>query len=144
MKRTPCAPDLVKELLPCGVIIMISNRISAEYGLPEAPKGAIRRMYDEDGLPLVYENENGRLWVDKYYVAYNLCDEGIRYAYLTHHHIKEEYSGYAAAAKARKEPTHLPVEIMKEFNRAAVAMFLKGRRCWAEKRFLENPLSRQK
>ena len=123
---------------------MISNRISAEYGLPEVPRGAIRRMYDENGLPLVYENENGRLWVDKYYIAYTLCNEVIRYAYLTHHHIKEEYSGYAAAAKTRKEPPRLPAEIMKAFNRAAVAMFLKGRRCWVEKKFLENQPSRQK
>ena len=144
MKRAMCVPDMAKEMLPCGVIVMISNRVAVEFDLAEVPRGAIRRMYDEDGLPLVYINENGRLWIDKYYIAYSLRDEVVRYVYLTHHHIKEEYRGYAAVAKERKESIQMPVEIKKAFDRAAVAMFLKGRMCWVEKKYHENPLSRQK
>lgn len=144
MKKAKYAPDRIKEMLPCSAILAIANRISAEFGLPEAPRGAIRHMYDENDLPLIYVNKKGRLWVDKYYIAYSLRDEVVRYVYLTHRHIKEEYQSYASAAKARKETLQMPAEIKRAFDRAAGVMFLKERKVWTEKNIYKNPVSVQK
>ena len=40
-------------------------------------------------VPITLENENGQLWVDKYYLAYRLLDGVTHYVYLSRTHIRE-------------------------------------------------------
>ena len=94
-------------------------------------------------IPITLENENGQLWVDKYYLAYRLLDGVTHYVYLSRTHIREEYRNYQAAAASRDQHFAMPVEYQRIFHKTGFSMFLAGHQIWIEKKFLEKISEKQ-
>ena len=99
------------EMLGCSHIQRLAEYVAAEYGLPRVDRKHVRRMYAQaTPIPITLENENGQLWVDKYYLAYRLLDGVTHYVYLSRTHIREEYRNYQAAAASRDQRFAMPME----------------------------------
>lgn len=98
------------EMLGCSHIQRLAEYVAAEYGLPRVDRKHVRRMYAQaTPIPISLENENGQLWVDKYYLAYRLPDGVTHYVYLSRTHIREEYRNYQAAAASREQRFAMPI-----------------------------------
>lgn len=86
--------------------------VSCALGLPIVPICALRqpeRLY----LPIHLENGNGQIWVDRYYIAYMLRDNVVRYVYLTKRYIREERVG------CKDYPELITREMLDDFREAA-------------------------
>ncbi len=81
------------------------------------------------------ENDTGTLWVDRYYIAYQLGDGDIHYVYLTKHHIREEIISYQTASKERGIKVELSVDIRKQFARALKWMAGSAKDIWINPEF---------
>ena len=112
--------------------------------MPRVDRKHVRRMYAQaTPIPITLENENGQLWVDKYYLAYRLLDGVTHYVYLSRTHIREEYRNYQAAAASRDQRFAMPMEYQRIFHKAGFSMFLAGYQIWIEKKFLEKISEKQ-
>ena len=128
----------------CSHIQRLAEYVAAEYGLPRVDRALVRRMYAQaTPIPISLENENGQLWVDKYYLAYRLPDGVTHYVYLSRTHIREEYRSYQAAAASREQRFAMPVEYQRIFHKVGFSMFLAGHQIWIEKKFLEKISEKQ-
>ena len=132
------------EMLDCSHIQRLAEYVAAEYGLPRVDRKHVRRMYAQaTPIPITLENENGQLWVDKYYLAYRLLDGVTHYVYLSRMHIREEYRNYQAAAASRDQRFAMPMEYQRIFHKAGFSMVLAGHQIWIEKKFLEKISEKQ-
>lgn len=132
------------EMLGCSHIQRLAEYVAAEYGLPRVDRKHVRRMYAQaTPIPITLENENGQLWVDKYYLAYRLPDGVTHYVYPSRTHIREEYRNYQAAAASRDQCFAMPMEYQRIFHKTGFSMFLAGHQIWIEKKFLEKISEKQ-
>ena len=89
--------DNKPQALPCLQITDLAAQIAEKYGLRPVPYSALRRVYDTRfPLPVQTHSPNGQMWVDRYYIAWQLGSGPVRYGYLTRRHIFEELTAYRA------------------------------------------------
>ena len=91
------------DILGSRDVFTIAMHIAVKHQLPrpDYPE-LVKKIRGKYPQPIVLTNDNGRLWVDKHYVAFQLCSQAdVRYEYVTAFHIAEESASYRAAAKAR-------------------------------------------
>ena len=125
------SPDLRSFALPCNTILTLAEKAAAGHGLPAVPAVMFRRQYDmQIPLPIILENENGRMWLDKHYVAVQLRGGDIQYLYVTRQHIHEEYHGYQVARLMRKIKVYVPQEIRQAFTAATRKMNAARKNNW--------------
>ena len=98
-------------------------------------------MYLQGGRwpqPIPVSCADGILWVDKYYVAYQIGNGDVYYTYLSKYHIREEINAYKAASKARGIKLSVPTDILRCFQKAKSIMDRKGTNIWIDPRWEEN------
>lgn len=104
-----------------GRALCKAAELTAElYGLKCPSREAVWKMFNMAGVypqPLISVCDNGMLWVDRYYVAYQIGDGDVHYTYLTRHHIAEECTACKEASKKRGEEITLPTDIRRCFIR---------------------------
>ena len=123
------------QALPCLQITELSAQIAEKYGLRPVPYSALRRVYDTRfPLPVQTRSPNGQMWVDRYYIAWQLGGGPVRYGYLTRRHIFEELAGYRAAAHLRGTPVLLPADVGAAFSSALREMRLQEKNIWISPR----------
>ncbi len=114
--------------LPYYKVLHLANTVSTIYSLPFIPAKTLMQQYStKSPMPIIMENEKGRIWVDKYYIAIQMTDGIVRYVYLTRHHIQEEYQSYLFARRTRRNRVYLPDTIKKEFQSATSKMNRKNK-----------------
>ena len=114
------------QALPCLQITGLAAQVAEKYGLRPVPYSALRRVYDTRfPLPMQTRSPNGQMWVDRYYIAWQLGSGPVRYGYLTRRHIFEELTAYRAAARLRGTPVLLPADIGAAFSSALRQMRLQ-------------------
>lgn len=98
-------------------ILDIADDVADRYGLRRPSYLRMLKEFNSKYLfPMVLNNGNGTLWVDRYYVAYKLSGQTeVRYAYITKFHMLEEMYSYKTASKLRNIRVKLPVDIQKQF-----------------------------
>ena len=103
--------------LPSLGVYRLARIVAQRYGFSWMEYGRVQKQYRERyGLPLVIENDCGMLWIDRYYIAYQLEDGEVHYVYLTKHHIHEEMLSYKEASKERGVKVDLPGDIKQQFS----------------------------
>ncbi len=118
--------------LSIEAIIQLADLISTEYGLEMIHISEFRRHYDnlELELPLIRLNGNGILWMDRYYLAYMLEGQPVRYIYLSRFHIDEEIRACKEVNYCRHSNLRLDPEIEEAFARAYKQMLLSNDSIW--------------
>ena len=61
--------------------------------------------------------DGGMMWVDKYYIAFQLDNGDVQYTYLTRTHIAEECGSYKKASTERGAKISLPPDILACFRK---------------------------
>ncbi len=123
-KREPLA-------LSCRRIMILADVVALRYGLKKVERRDVRWMYDSRvPMPVITRCAEGDLWVDKYYIAYKLMDNVVRYAYLTRHHIHEEMTSFAEVAKARGKVNRIAPDIRSAFDKAYLHMEGNRKNIW--------------
>ena len=118
-----------------NVLQDIVRSTSKKTGLTAPARSDIANMYydcKKFSIPLICVRKNGILWVDKYYVAYQLEDSALHYTYIARYHINEEIAGYRAASRLRGEQVELPDDIRREFLKAQRFMADTHENIWVE------------
>lgn len=117
--------------LPCKQITAIADCTARRYGLRSVTYAVVRAMYDA-AIPLPIHTccVEGDLWVDKFYVAYQISDGQINYAYLTRTHIGEEMGSYMDASTSRRIKLAPPPDVLRCFRRAYAVMEASGENIW--------------
>lgn len=83
--------------------------------------------------PIILDSNNGRMWVDRYYVAYQLDGMAeVKYVYIAKHHVFEEISSYRQASKLRSEDFKPSNGILQQFKCARWEMLAKGCQVWVD------------
>ncbi|MBQ3669550.1 MAG: hypothetical protein II920_10055 [Clostridia bacterium] len=77
--------------------------------------------------PLVLKGEQGRVWLDKYYVACDPGDGRVRYHYITRFHINETLEDIKEARLAGRTGQTLSEETRRAFISALRRMRATGR-----------------
>lgn len=111
----------------------LASETALTNGLAPARREDISRMYyasEKNQFPIIVRCDVGTLWVDKYYVAYQIEDGDVHYTYISKHHISEEICSYRAASRERDSRINLPPDIMKAFREAHYQMQAKGLPYW--------------
>lgn len=62
-----------------------------------------RLLETDTPLPVVIDRGKYRIWIDKYYMAYQKYNGRVRYLYATAAHVREELTGWKLAGKAPDE-----------------------------------------
>ena len=122
------------DILGSRDVFTIAMHIAIKRQLPRPDySGLVKKIRGKYPQPTVLANDNGRLWVDKHYVAFQQCGQAdVRYEYLTAYHIAEETASYRAATKARGMKINLPADIARQFKSAAKHMRVTGTRYWID------------
>ena len=111
-----------------------AREIAAKHRLrtPDYSK-MISEMSGKFPQPVVLANDNGVLWLDRYYVAFQLSGQtDVRYVYITGDHVNEEIASYRAASRARGRNINLPEDVAAQFKRAKRHMRNAGARFWID------------
>ena len=92
-----------------------------------------REMFGKYPQPVILDSHSGRLWIDRYYVAYQLsgCPE-VKYVYAAKHHILEETAAYRTAAKRGNSMYTMPEEIARQFSIIRQKMRASGTDIWVD------------
>lgn len=123
------------QALPCLQITGLAAQVAEKYDLRPVPYSALRRVYDTRfPLPVQTRSPNGQMWVDRYYIAWQLGGGPVRYGYLTRRHIFEELTAYRAAARLRGTPVLLPADVGAAFSSALRQMRLQENNIWISPR----------
>ena len=131
-KKEPSAECYV---LPLNSLLLIATGTALKFGLPRIPDRMIQQRYkasaDSIVTTIMVQNNTGTLWVDKYYVAYQLDAGPVRYTYISRGHIFEERASYQHARQIRGNPDiRLPQEIEDAFSAADNFIKDKKTKCW--------------
>lgn len=113
----------------------VAQATARKHGLPVPKTDDIARMvnsFRKMPFSLIRENENGRLWVDRYYVAYENEKGDVRYTYCTKHHMLEEERSYRYASKLRRTRIEIPGDVRRCFETAKKSMKARGEAVWVE------------
>lgn len=111
----------------------IASGTALANGLIPARREDITRMYYapmKKQIPIMKRCESGTVWVDKYYVAYQLGDGDVVYTYISQCHIKEEVNAYKTASRERGMRIPFPADILRCFKTAQNAMKTTGKPYW--------------
>lgn len=103
----------------------IASGTALTNGLVPVPREEIARMYymnDKKLLPIIKQCDAGMLWVDRYYVAYQIGDGDVHYTYISKHHLAEEVLAYRAASERCDMAMTLPLDIQLCFHEAKQEM----------------------
>ena len=114
----------------------IANGTALTHGLTPPLSCVIARMYFEsrkNRLPIITRCGAGMLWVDKYYVAYQLGSGDVEYTYLSPRHISEEVVSYRASH------TPLPKDILRCFRIAKYDMRVSNTPYWIAPEWRDDP-----
>ena len=101
----------MRDCLSLRALQKAAHRTAELYGLKCPTREEMTRMYNSANhyqQPVITCCENGMMWVDRYYVAYQLGAGNVCYTYLTRYHIAEEYASCRQAAKERGKNVSLP------------------------------------
>ena len=117
--------------LPSLGVYRLARKVAERYGLSWVDYGRVQKQYRARyGLPVVVENDKGTIWIDRYYIAYQLADGDVCYVYITKYHIREEIGSYRAASEARNIKVDLPTDIKRQFARALKRMAKDASDIW--------------
>ena len=90
------------QALPCLQITGLAAQVAEKYGLRPVPYSALRRVYDTRfPLPVQTRSPNGQMWVDRYYIAWQLGSGPVRYGYLTRRHARASSGGHRSSLLLR-------------------------------------------
>lgn len=122
------------ESLNAMQVFNIAKYIARKYGLRLPDYCRMRsEMSGKIPQPIILDSNNGRMWVDRYYVAYQLDGMAeVKYVYIAKHHVLEEISGYRQASKLRGEDFKPSNGILRQFKRARGEMLAKGCQIWVD------------
>ena len=121
------------EVISLRKLQQIASGTALTHNLTPIHRGLISRMYFMKGTknqPLIKRCENGTLWVDKFYVAYQIGDGDVHYTYIARQHLVEEVNAYREAARLRKTDVQLPEDIKRCFRIAQRNMEATDRSYW--------------
>ena len=122
--------------LTCPELAALADAVCDRFDLKRVAYADVRRMYGEAmPCPLRTRCGAGDLWVDKYYLAYQLQDDMLRYAYLTRTHRREEAESYAEAARTRGREICLPAAVTVAFRQASCSANLYRSDTWVNALF---------
>ncbi len=115
-------------------VFRMTKYLARKYGLPLPNYDALKRTYTQKYAgPLLLHNANGRLWSDRYYIAYQLESTGeLKYVYLTKYHIHEELISYRQAAKERDTENLMPKDVKRIFSKTVRIMNGEGTDIWID------------
>ncbi|HPJ02484.1 MAG TPA: hypothetical protein PKU80_06565 [Candidatus Limiplasma sp.] len=106
--------------LTCPELYALMKVVCTRFGLMRLAYADIRQLHGTaTPLPLHTQSDTGYLWVDKYYLAYQLDADVLRYAYLTRTHVREEMRSYFEAADERARSVRLPTTVAVAFKKAS-------------------------
>ena len=110
----------------------LAKAVAGKYGLRKPDYGVLRReMFGKYPQPVILDNHSGRLWIDRYYVAYQLSGSPeVKYVYAAKHHILEEMASYKTAAKREDTMYTMPEEIARQFRIIRQKMYASGTEIW--------------
>ena len=111
----------------------IASGTALTNGLVPIPREQIARMYYLKGVnqqPIIKRCDAGTLWVDKYYVAFQIDDGDVYYTYISKHHIAEEVSAYREASEERGVKIAMPKDVLRCFKIARGDMLGTGLPYW--------------
>ena len=110
----------MKNILSIKEVINLSKSVSDDLGMSlEDDAVLLKKLAQKSPVPLIVKNNNCRLWLDRFYIAYSHDDENdVHYVYLTEFHIREECHSYALARNQRKSDVRLPGQIEEQFSTA--------------------------
>lgn len=112
----------------------LAKEVAEKYGLRRPDYAVLRKeMFGKYPQPVILDSHNGRLWVDRFYVAYQLdgCAE-VKYVYVTRHHILEERSAFRVSAKRQNAEYTMPKEIARQFCVIDKKMRASGTEIWID------------
>ena len=102
MHKKPC--------LGLNELITIARMTAERHKLKMPTEARIMENFKSGSasrLPVVVECPHGILWIDKFYVAYQIGTGVVHYTYLTREHIQEEVKSYKEAnAEMPKDIEH--------------------------------------
>ena len=117
-------------------LFRMTKFLASKYDLPMPDEKDLRNNYAQlYAAPVFLRNSSGSLWVDRYYLAYQLESTGeFRYVYMTKYHINEEVSGYRRAAKERGGDNLMPEDIRRFAVKALRVMNARGSALWVDEK----------
>lgn len=121
-------------------LCMAAERTAKLYGLRCPAREDIWKMYNTAcryPLPIITGCDNGMLWVDRYYVAYQIGSGDVHYTYLTRHHIAEECAAYKHASDERGEKVAMPPDIRRCFAEVKRILKENNMNCWISEKISE-------
>ena len=122
-----------QQCLDAEELAWLAGFIARETGLKPIAPDTIIKAYGTCDMPLVTETAKGRLWIDRYYIAYEGKKRRIHYAYLTREHVREEWRAYSDASAERKRVIQMPKIISHIFHHAVREMNGNHVNIWFEK-----------
>ena len=111
----------------------IASGTALTNGLVPVSREEISRMYylhEKKLLPIIKQCDAGTIWVDRYYVAYQIGDGDVHYTYISKHHLAEEVFAYRKASEERGVAMALPLDILRCFHVAKLEMQATGLPYW--------------
>ena len=94
----------------------IVDRTTAALGIGNVPSNTVREVYDSRNSA-IWINGGIQIWIDKYYVAWQIGEGNIRYVYITMQELREELDDYRRVSRERRRVITAPPDIILEFNR---------------------------
>ena len=125
----------------------IASGTALTIGLVPLSREEISRMYYQNEkklLPILKKCDAGTIWVDRYYVAYQLGDGDVHYTYISQHHLAEELLAYRKASEERDVAMALPLDILRCFHMAKLEMQASGLPYWITAPWSEKVLQKSK
>lgn len=129
-----------REYISLRKLQLIAAGTAKANALTPPTREAVARMYysePEYQLPIIIMSERGELWVDKYYVAYQIGSGDVCYTYLSKHHIEEELASYEEVSRERKCRICLSEDIAGCFAAAQQTMDMNGISYWLDPRWMK-------
>lgn len=130
----------MREYITERALVKAAERTAEMYGLKCPERETIWKMYYSSGKypqPVITFCDRGMMWVDKYYVAYQIDDGDVHYTYLTRTHIAEECASYSRASKERGVKVSLSRDILKCFREVKRIMSENDMYYWISENILE-------
>jgi uncharacterized protein YfaT (DUF1175 family) len=118
-------------------VIDIAEEVALKINIIISSKDIILKHINKAlPVPMLFNNDNYQMWVDKYYIAYSNSNETkIHYVYLTKKHISEEYYSYNEVRRKRGIESYLPQDINDTFIQAINKMSFTDKNYYISKEF---------
>lgn len=130
-----------KEYLTLQKLEQVACGTALSNGLTKPSRKALEKLFAEKSrfsLPLILQNRKGTLWVDKYYIAYQIGSGDVVYTYVSRSHVFEELTSYREAAKLRGQNVKIPSDVHRSLISALRKMQAKGYEYWIASPWVED------